>query len=518
MPNSTRPNILFLLSDEHSFRCFSHLDPAGEGEPVRTPHLDRLAQRSCRFHHAYCQVPLCSPSRIGLLTGKDPMGSGGWDNGSILRPDVLTLPGQLAESGYTTALFGKMHLGGSRQFVGFQHRPYGDLTGDTGHQPDPIPTPRRPDRDLGCAIRSRTADAGPSTIPEPLLQENVAANAALAFLRQHRHARPDRPWFACLSLSRPHFPLTSPSRFLDRYFGRDLPSKVGRTGDTADHPMTRGMAEGFRVDEMSVDEANHARAAYFANVDFLDEIIGDFLAGLERSGLLDDTIVIYTSDHGELAGEHGLWWKNSWHEAAARVPLIIQTPEHRDGAHAPAVFDTPVSLADLMPTLLGLADAPVPDDLDGHDLGPAIATNREPDRGPVFYTNPTARWGLGTEHCVIREGRWKHVRFRGVGPDLLFDLERDPLEQSNRIEQEPAVADRLGATSRERWNFDDAQAAFAKDQALLDRYPRRTERCTNAWHLPDGRVVDADAPLYHPRVISTDINADFSDAPSVRLA
>lgn len=136
--NGSRPNVLFLLSDEHSFRCFGHLDPAADGEAVDTPNLDYLAAKATVFGQTYCQTALCTPSRICMLTSQTPLRSGGWYNDSYLKPGNPTLPRTFAEHGYLTALIGKMDLGGNRQFVGFQHRPYGDLTGQAGHQLEPL--------------------------------------------------------------------------------------------------------------------------------------------------------------------------------------------------------------------------------------------------------------------------------------------------------------------------------------------------------------------------------------------
>ena len=134
----SRPNILFLLSDEHSFRFMGHVGESDGGEPAHTPTFDRLAARGTVFTNSYCQMPLCTPSRICLLTGREVRGCGAWSNRSVLRPELPTLPGTLAEAGYETCLVGKMHLGGNQQFVGFRRRPYGDLTGKCGHQWEPI--------------------------------------------------------------------------------------------------------------------------------------------------------------------------------------------------------------------------------------------------------------------------------------------------------------------------------------------------------------------------------------------
>ena len=498
----TRANILFLFSDEHSYRCLSLLDGTA-GEPVHTPTLDGLAENGAHFSSAYCQSPLCTPSRICLLTGRSPMTSGGWANGSYLKPEIPTVPTVFAEAGYTTCLVGKMHLGGTNQMAGFAHRPYGDLTGGTGHQRDPLSK-----REGGFDMRSRTADAGLTEIPESALQEQVIVRETVSFLREQSAAEPDRPWFLCASFSRPHFPLTAPGRFLNRYWpGGVTPPKVGRTGDSAFHPMTIGMAKGFRTEEVSEPEMMKARAAYFACVDYLDEILGDLLHLMERSGLLENTVIVYTSDHGEMAGEHGMWWKNSWHEAAARVPLIIQTPAQRRGDSPGVSLDTPVSLADLFPTLCGLADIEAPDGLEGRDLSEAVTTGSEMPTEPIFVDNPLPRWGEGSEHRVVRMGRYKFVRFRGMRPHLLFDLEADPLEQRNLLEggteTEQAVGRQLIALVDSTWDFDAAEAQRQRDEEVLRRNSLRegSRGHGNCYKMPDGRVVAADTPLYRPTVV-----------------
>lgn len=509
-----QPNVLFLLSDEHTFRGFSHLDD-DRGEPVDTPTFDDLAANAAVFDQAYCSMPLCTPSRLCLLSGREARNAGAWANRSHLSPSLSTLPETLGEGGYETCLVGKMHLGGNRQFVGFDHRPYGDLTGGTGHQWDP-PTP---DQKGGNPPRRRTLDAGITEIPESLLQERAVVQETLSFLREHRHASPDQPWFLTASFSRPHFPLTAPARYVDRYPPEAVPEpKVGHEGDTTDHPMTQGAREGFRCDAVDREERQRARAGYFACIDFLDEIIEDLLATLERDGLLENTIVIYASDHGELAGEHGLWWKHTWHEASARVPWFIQLPEHRSGDLESERIETPVSLADLYPTVCGLTGRAVPGDLDGVDLSAAVQTGREPDRGPVFCDNLIPRWGEGTEFRMVRDGRYKYVGFRNQ-PDLLFDIEADPLEQRN-LATDPdasvdAVLDRLGALVEKTMDFDAAERERNRDEEALEAEYRlgAPEGTGNAYQLPDGRVVDADTPLYRPSVLIEEPEVVFDAYP-----
>jgi choline-sulfatase len=494
------PNVLFLLSDEHSYRFFSHLDPSGEGEPARTPSFDALAGSSAVFHTTYCQMPLCTPSRMCMLTGREVRRCGAWFNGSYLESSIPTLPGVFAESGYETCLVGKMHFGGNRQFCGFRHRPYGDLTGSAGHQRDPLTGGSRQ------AMRGRTLDAGVTQWPESQLQEQIIARETLAFLREHRAARPDQPWLLCASFSRPHFPLTAPKRYLDRYWPHGVTEpKVGRTGDSVDHPMTVGMTKGFKCDQIEYQEMMKARAAYFACVDYLDEVIGDMLAAMQRDGLLDNTIVVYCSDHGEMAGEHGLWWKNGWFEACTRVPWLVQLPEHRSGELKPCRLTTPVSLADLFPTLCGLAGVPKVQGLDGHDLSGAIRARTEPrQRGPIFCDALGERWGEGTSFRMIRDGRYKYVAFSGC-PELLFDLEQDPLEQRNLAVAPGDHVDallRLRRLAQQSMDFPDATQCFdAAMQNLKQHAIGLDGRFSNLYLLPDGRLVDAELSFHEPRQV-----------------
>ncbi len=162
-----QPNILFLLSDEHGFRYMRHVSEEDGGEPVNTPNFDRLAGSGVRFTDAYCQMPLCTPSRLSMLTGLEVRRCGGWFNESVLRPELPTIPSVLNDAGYDSCLVGKMHLYGKNQFAGFNHRPYGDFTGKTGHQWEPLSSKKTGP----YAMRFRTSEAGVTEIPESLMQE-----------------------------------------------------------------------------------------------------------------------------------------------------------------------------------------------------------------------------------------------------------------------------------------------------------------------------------------------------------
>jgi len=509
---SRKPNVLFLLSDEHSFRHMSFRSEKNGGEPVSTPNLDNLAENGTFYDSAYCQMPLCTPSRMCLLSGKEVRNCGAWNNESVMRDDVNTFAHYFAENGYETCLVGKMHFGGNRQFNGFKHRPYGDLTGKTGHQWEPIKSDGTPIK----GMRERTSTAGTTCIPESIMQEQVVVQESISFLREFNGQNPDKPWLLTASFSRPHFPLNAPQRFFNKYWPQGITeAKVGFTGDTVDHPMTRGMIKGFRTDEIGKEEAMKARAAYFANVEYLDEIIGDFLHLLKKDGFLDNTIIVYTSDHGELAGEHGLWWKNSWHEAATRVPLIIQTPEQRKKEMTYQYIETPVSLVDIYPTLSDLCDLSIPEDLDGQNLAPL--DKKEPESKPVYCDNLLPRWGEGTQFRLIRKDKYKYVGFKDA-PELLFDLENDPLEQNNLAKSAGGeikeVLDYFRDLFNKTMDFESAEEERKKDNKLLETNALQIPVGSgNSYLMSDGRLVNADDPLYDPTILTRKPASVFDDFP-----
>jgi len=519
---SNQPNILVLHSDEHSYRFLSNRSRERGGEPCQTPTLDNLITHGANFDKAYCQFPLCSPSRIAMLTGRHAHRCGAWSNGAILSPELPNWGSHFQASGYSTATVGKMHIGGSVQHAGFGARPYGDFGGMCSHQYDPL-SKHNSTNAAGMDMRSRTADAGLSEVPESLLQENMVVRESLTWLRENRYDNPDQPWLLYTSFSRPHFPLTAPRRFFDHYYqgteGTVTPPWVGRTGDTVNHPMTLGAIKGFQTEKIKNEEMMKARAAYFAAVDFLDEVLGDFLSLLNHNRFLENTVIIYTSDHGELCGEHGLWWKNTWHEASTRVPLIVSLPEHRNRELPPIEIVDPVSLADIFPTLCGLAEITTPEGLDGVDLSGLLRGGTNSDlaqRAGVITESLSPRWGVGTEFRMIRSKWYKYIAFRGC-EDLAFDLQNDPNEQHNLL-SETKTADELvslKAAVLENFDFDQVEQIRQQDMTLLqERYPMRiTPKTPNQILLGDGRLVEADTPLYTPNVVSKNPSLDFDDYP-----
>jgi len=516
----SRPNILFLLSDEHSYRFLSARPSERGGEPCHTPTLDGLIERGAYFETAYCQYPLCVPSRVAMLSGRPS------SECAVLAPDVPTIASHLGEHGYATATAGKMHLIGSRQMAGFQHRPYGDFTAPSpAHQKDPLNLERPRDH---IFMPSVLRDPGVSDIPESLMQEQIVTREAVAWLREHRHLDPDQPWFLMNSFAHPHFPMNAARRFFDRYYPDHVtPPRIGRTGDTVDHPLTLGAlrsesgeSQGIYLETVTKEQTMKARAAYFACVDQFDEILGDYLAILDRDGFLDNTIIVYTSDHGELAGEHGLWFKRSWHEASIRVPFIISTPEHRSGSLSASEVTTPVDLGDLFPTFCGFANVSPPEGLKGVDLS-AVATGGRSteldDRYGAITENLAGFAGPGTEYRSIRSERYKVVTFRDCD-DLAFDLIDDPDEQTNLLKEGssvPSEVERLRSSLQDGFDYDRVLENLNQQRQIYTQaYPATVSpKTANQILLGDGRLVDADMHLEYPNVVSERPSKDFDDWP-----
>jgi choline-sulfatase len=484
-----RPNILLLLTDQHAPRVAGY---AGDSV-VQTQHLDALAARSVRFDTAVCTSPVCTPSRMCLLTGKDVHRCAAWNNHWMIFPEHKTWPEHFGDHGYRTCLVGKMHFGGRDQMQGFQVRPYGDLRHGLGHQPDPIHLfPGYP----------HAQSAGVTDIPESLLQDVVVTRETLAFVREHADAEPETPWFVCAGYSRPHSPLTAPGRYIRRY--RD---RVGPPAAAA-HPLEPFAAR--RYEEVSEEEAVRGREAYYACVDFVDDCMGELLDGLAADGLLENTIVIYTSDHGEMAGEHGLWGKVVYYEPSVGVPLLVSGPGIADGAHQVA---DPISLMDLYPTTCALAGLPIPEGLDGVDFSEVL---RDPAGAAApRATAPSAYYAYGVriqfaaagddESCaamrILRSRDWKYIEIEG-GQPLLFDMVNDPHEQHNLADR-PEHAERCRRMRAELFadfSWDQVHAQLEADRERVpDQLSGHQPSTPNQYMLADGRVFDAEADLYKAR-------------------
>ena len=434
--DSNRPNFLIIMSDEHG-PMFSRT----YGHPfVETPSMDRLAERGATFDAAYCNAPLCVPSRLSFMTGRYVSRCGGWDNATPLPADAITWPYLLRAAGYDAVLAGKMHLIGPDRLHGFRtqlaYDPHGGGTEDSatarrlglstgGMHPiyswaDGIPTASDP----WPSVAEARAGTGPMIEADDAIEA-----AALRYLAQP--ARKKRPFALCVGFVAPHFPFVVPEPYFSMYYPEkaDLPNMPpGHLEDLP--PAALRLRQAFGFDGYTDDQIRRARAAYYGLVSYVDAKIGRLLDALEEHSLAENTAVIYTSDHGESLGEHGLWRKMNFYEQSARVPLQISLP----GA-IPAERRVPdtVSLVDVTATILELAGLKPPtgaSTMDGESLLRLMRGETSTWKDEAFIEH--LAHGTDRARAMLRRGRWKLCYSHGEPPELeLYDLETDPGEFTN---------------------------------------------------------------------------------------
>ena len=451
--------MLVILSDEHDGAL---LGAAGHPH-VRTPHLDRLATSpgGTLFERAYCAGPVCVPSRLSLLTGTYPHQVGGWDNGATLDSAIPTWGHHLREAGYETTIIGRTHFNGADRLHGFDRRELDDLPFWLSTAGGPARTPQTRRRRPHVASVSASEDE-----PDPLARRHDTYDAEVAehaarFLREKEAQSEAQPWLLYCGLIHPHFPLTAPRDVLAEYDPASVPlPPTWNEPPDQQHPVIRQLRFALGNDvPLTQEQVRRAIAAYWALVTLVDRRIGTILSALEASTLRENTVVLYTSDHGDMAGHHGMWQKHCFYEPSVRVPLILRLPPalHRS---LPSRVAENVSLVDVLPTLLELAEAPVPSDLPGHSL-------LSPRSNRVVFSE--MHEGMLDAGFMVKRGPHKYVHYVG-GPPQLFDTHADPLEVQD-LSADPAHASLRAALETELRRIVDPEAVDAAAKA--DQEARR---------------------------------------------
>lgn len=432
-----QPNILFIMADQLTARALR----AYGNSVCRTPHLDRLAARGTVFDQAYCNFPVCAPSRASMLTGRLASRLGVYDNASDFRSSAPTLPYYLSAMGYHTCLSGKMHFVGADQLHGYRERLTTDIyPSDFGWTPDwqkMIPVAAN-----GLNLRS-VVESGLCKRSLQLDYDDEVAARAVQRIYDYGRNRDQQPFFLTVSFTHPHNPYVITEPYWSRYRDDEIdPPRVPPMSTAELDPHSRRLRRIFRFDEYDVtqEDVMRSRHAYYAMVSYVDDRVGELLAALDAMDLSDDTVVIFTSDHGDMLGERGLWYKWLLLENAVRVPLIVAVP-----GQTPSVVRDPVSLLDLLPTCLELAQAegacltPV-SPLEGRSLVPASRGQAlDASRAKVFVEMNAD--GAHNPCLMLRDGPWKLISCAD-DPPMLFQLDDDPDELCN-LAASPEHASRL---------------------------------------------------------------------------
>jgi len=438
-----RPNVLFIASDDmnNNLGCYGH-------PMVKSPDLDRLASEGVRFDRAYCQYPVCGPSRVSLMTGLRPDTTKVFDNQIAVRdtmPDAVTLPQLFRTNGWHSVRAGKMYhmdVPGSVGTNKWDDPPSWDVSisppGSEQHTKGEgrnITAGRR----AGWHWVSFQGDGKDQA-------DERATEIALETIAKTR----EKPWFLGLGYLRPHLPHVAPARFFDLYPLGSIQPVVNPPGDRDDIPRASEIAINTRANDMGMNEAEKKEAirAYYASISYMDWQVGRVLDALEKQNLRRRTVVVFWGDHGWHLGEHHRWHKRSLFEESMRAPLIISAQGRRGNGKGCRSL---VEFVDIFPTVAELGGLKPPPNLEGQSLVPLLDNPARPFKWAAFST-VTAPDGI-RGHAVVTE-RHRYIRWTGPHPDEeLFDHEKDPREYTNlaRVPGKDALLKRMRGVLEAGW-------------------------------------------------------------------
>jgi len=439
----SRPNILLLMTDQQRGDCLG----CDGNDVISTPNIDRIAAEGAHFRCAYSSTPTCTPARSGLLTGLSPWHHGmlGYGRGASSYP--VELPRAMRDAGYQTLGIGKMHWYPQRNLHGF-HRTILDES-SRSETPGFLSDYR--------AWFAQNAPSGmeynvtgigwndyrsKSYVPdEELHPTRWTADRAIEFIGDYAG---EEPFFLKVSFARPHSPYDPPQRFMDAYREDNMPKRhIGdwcrrfAQGNPSNYTSWQG--------DFGEEQACRSRRGYYGSISFIDEQVGRILSTLDKRGMLDDTLIIFTADHGDMTGDHHLWRKSYPYESSARIPFIVRPPKGFSPVRG-ATFRHPVELRDILPTCLDSAGVTMPGNLDGRSVLDIFRNEKAPWRDSIDLEHdvcysPENHWN------ALTDGRYKYIYYAPTGEEQLFDLVDDPGEEHDLAREngkKPLVRDWRG--------------------------------------------------------------------------
>jgi choline-sulfatase len=433
--------------------------PAYGNRVAKTPHIDALAAAGVVFDSFYCNSPLCEPSRLSFLSGRQVSAIGAYDNAAEFPAQVPTFAHYLRRAGYQTVLSGKMHFGGADQLHGFEERLTTDIyPADFGWTPDWTRFEHRP---TWYHTMDSVTQAGPCTRTNQIDFDDEVVFHARQKLFDMARAKDRRPFCMVASMTHPHDPYVIPRGYWDRYAGVDIDMpRVHIPVDELD-PHSRRLRHVCGLDLQPVNDVQvrAARRAYYGAVSYVDDQVGVLLAALADARFADNTIVLLLADHGDMLGERGLWYKMNFFEPACRIPLIVHAPPR----FAARRVKESASLVDILPTLCELAGGTprYATPLDGRSLRPQLAG----DIGSDEVIGEYLAEGAVAPLVMIKRGRYKFVH-SPVDPDQLYDLLDDPDEVRNLapVPQQAGRVQEFRTEVARRWDMPALHAAVVASQ------------------------------------------------------
>ena len=451
-----RPNILILMVDQLNGTFF----PDGPADFLHAPNLRKLADRSVRFRNSYTASPLCAPGRGAFMSGRLPSSTGIYDNAAEFPSALPTYAHHLRRAGYQTCLSGKMHFVGPDQLHGFESRLTTDIyPADFGWTPDYRKPGERIDwwyHNLGSVT-----GAGVAEISNQMEYDDEVEHHAVQKIYDLSRGHDPRPWMMTVSFTHPHDPYVARRKFWDLYEGCEHLKPVVPPipyDQQDDHSKRIFDANNWRDFEITERDVSRSRQAYFANISYLDEKVGNILDTLERTR--QEAIILFVSDHGDMLGERGLWFKMSFFEGSSRVPLMIAAP-----GLEPGLVTDPVSTIDVCPTLCDLAGVDMAEVMpwtDGESLVPVARGGARSEPVRMEYAAEASYSPL----IALRQGRWKYTNC-ALDEEQLFDLDADPHELTN-LAPDPdhgETLERFRIDAAARWDLERFDAEVRDSQA-----------------------------------------------------
>ena len=450
------PNILIIMVDQLNGTLF----PDGPADWLHAPNLKALAAKSTRFKNAYTASPLCAPGRASFMSGQLPSRTQVYDNAAEFASSIPTYAHHLRRAGYQTCLSGKMHFVGPDQLHGFEERLTTDIyPPDFGWTPDY----RKPGERIDWWYHNMgsVTGAGVAEITNQMEYDDEVCYNATRKLYDLSRGHDARPWCLTVSFTHPHDPYVARQKYWDLYEDCEhLLPDVGPIpyADQDAHSQRILDANDHENFEITQDQIRRARHAYFANISYLDDKIGEVLQTLKDTR--QEATILFVSDHGDMLGDRGLWFKMSFYEGSARVPFMICSPDM-----TPGLVEEPVSNIDVTPTLCDLAGVSMEEVMPWTE-----GMSLKPMGNGVERTEPVAMEyaaeGSYSPLVCLRYGKWKYTRC-AIDPDQLFDIEADPHELKNlaNVAKHQGTLDQLRAKSEARWDLAAYDAAVRESQA-----------------------------------------------------
>lgn len=507
MAKETKPNILFVMADQLAARYLPIY-----GHPlVQTPNLSRLATEGVVFENCYSTSPLCAPARATVMNGLLPSRTGVYDNAAEFPSAIPTWAHYLRREGYKTCLSGKMHFVGPDQLHGLEERLTTDIyPADFGWTPN---WHLRQERiDWWYHNMTSVLQPGIAEISNQLEFDDDVAFQAVRKIYDHARFDADKPLALMASFTHPHDPYAARKQFWDLYDEAkiDMPKTPRLSKHQLDSHSQR-LYEMSAMDDYVVtdQDVRAARHGYYANISYIDSLVGQLLDTLEKTGLLDNTIVVFTSDHGDFLGERGLWYKMSFLEPSAHIPLVIWSPKRFKARRV----KEPVTLSDILPTLAEMGGTTdLAREVDGRSLVPLL-------KGAAENPDYTA-WGEYLAEGAIapmymlRRGPWKFIH-SPVDNDQLFNVDEDPEEKNNLAPGNP-MAEKMRAEVEAKFDIPRIKAEVLRSQqSRLMMFEAMKNGSLFPWDFQPLRKASEQYTRNHMSVTERDLKSRFPQARDI---